>query len=409
MKLDPYLLRLMTIGIAGCFAASVAGAQNFSYPDFSSTAGLTLNGNAAPSGTALRVSSAVISDKGSAFRTLPVDVAAGFDTTFEFAITAQVSGGADGLAFVIQNDPRGPMALGNHAAVMGYGVFMGGAAGIAIANSIVVELDTYLGASWGDFNDNHISVHTVGTAENSASENFSIGWVVPAINMSNAQVHKLRVRYVPGTLEVYLDDLVNPAISTPYDFSSGGTYVGGGSVGGLNLVSGTSAFVGFTAAAGGVWENHDILSWDWTSGAGCPTPANYCSALVSSSGCMPSISSNGVASLANPAGFGVSGLNLEDNKNGLIFFGTTGQNNAPFFGGTLCVLAPLYRLPVQNSGGTGSCTGSSANTLIDYLNHPSGGSALVAGTVVRSQVWFRDPLAAFTVGLSNGLEFTICP
>ncbi len=389
--------------------SGVASAQNFNYPDFSSTAGLTLNGNAAPSGSALRVSSAVISDKGSAFQTLPVSVAGGFDTTIEFLITGQVSGGADGLAFVIHNDPRGPTALGDHAAVMGYGVFMGGAAGIAIANSLVVELDTYFGGMWGDFNDNHISIHTLGTAENSASENFSIGWVVPAINMSDSQVHKLRVRYVPGTLEVYLDDVVNPAISTPYDFSTGGNYVGGGSVGGLNLNAGTSAYVGFTAAAGGVWENHDVLSWDWTSGAACPPAATYCTTLISSSGCVPSIGSTGSASLANPAAFVVSGSNLEDNKNGLVFFGTTGQNNAPFFGGTLCVLAPLYRLPVQNSQGAGSCTGTISNSLVDFLNHPSGGSAVVAGATVQSQVWYRDPQAALTVGLSNGLEFTICP
>ncbi len=141
----------------------------------------------------------------------------------------------------------------------------------------------------------------------------------------------------------------------------------------------------------------------------CPPSTTYCTPLFSSNGCFPSVSSAGTPSLGNPGGFTVTGSALEDNKNGLVFFGTTGQNSAPFFGGTLCVLAPLYRLPVQNSGGSGLCTGSITRSLADYLNHPSGGSALTAGTVVNSQVWFRDPLAPQTVGLSGGLEFVVCP
>ncbi len=145
-------------------------------------------------------------------------------------------------------------------------------------------------------------------------------------------------------------------------------------------------------------------------GCGCTgSVSTYCVSLISSSGCTPSISSTGAPSLANPTGFSVTGSNLEDNKNGIIFFGTTGQNSAPFFGGTLCVAPTLYRLPVQGSGGVGTCTGSISNTLADYLAHPSGGSLVIANQVVNSQVWFRDPFAAQTVGLTNGHEFTVCP
>ena len=141
----------------------------------------------------------------------------------------------------------------------------------------------------------------------------------------------------------------------------------------------------------------------------CPASLTYCTALNSSSGCVPAISSTGVASLGSPTLFTVTGSNLEDNKNGLIFFGTTGQNSVPFFGGTLCVAPTLYRLPVQNSGGASTCAGSISNTLADYLAHPNGGSLVVAGAVINSQTWFRDPAAALTVGLTNGLEFTVCP
>jgi hypothetical protein len=395
---------------AVCALALGARAQSFSYSDFTSTAGLTLNGNAQAVGPALRVSSAVISDKGSAFYSMPVSVASGFETTFTFQITAQAMTGADGFTFVVHNDPRGPAALGNHASALGYGVFTGGGSGIAIANSLVVEFDTFTGSAQGDPNDNHISIHTAGTADNGANETLSLGQHLPLTNMSNGAVHTARIRYLPATgrIEVYLNDLVNPVMNVNYDFGSGGSYLFGGTVGGLSLISGGAAYVGFTASAGGSWENHDILSWDFSGGT-CTPPVSYCTALISSSGCSPAMLASGVPSLANPAGFSAAGTNLEVGQNGLMFFGTTGQNNSPFFGGTLCANPPLYRLLVANTGGSGACTGSLSYTLADFLAHPVGGPLIVSGQVVDCQVWTRDPPAATTVSLSDGLEFVTCP
>ncbi len=143
---------------------------------------------------------------------------------------------------------------------------------------------------------------------------------------------------------------------------------------------------------------------------GCTgSTSSYCVSLISSSGCTPSIGSAGTPSLANPSGFTVTGSNLEATQNGLLFYGVSGQNNVPFFGGTLCVAPTLYRLTVKNSGGAGSCTGSMGYTLAEYLAEPTGGPLLIAGQVVDSQIWFRDPIAAQTVGLTNGHEFTVCP
>jgi hypothetical protein len=144
-------------------------------------------------------------------------------------------------------------------------------------------------------------------------------------------------------------------------------------------------------------------------GQQCASPTAYCTALLSSSGCLPSMASVGTPSISNPFGFTLGANQLEAQQNGLLFFGTTGQDTLPFFGGTLCVLSPLYRLSVQNSGGTTGCDGAIAYTLDEFLNHPTGGPLLVAGTTVDCQVWFRDPPATLTVGLANGLEFTICP
>jgi hypothetical protein len=141
----------------------------------------------------------------------------------------------------------------------------------------------------------------------------------------------------------------------------------------------------------------------------CLPATTYCTNLISSSGCSPAIGASGTPSASNPTGFTVTATNLEVGQNGLMFFGTTGPNNAPFFGGTLCVNPSLYRLTVANAGGGAACTGSLSNTLSDMIAHPTGGPLVVPGTTVNAQVWTRDPPAATTVSLTNGVEFLVCP
>src|SRR5687767_14398061 len=95
------------LAIAACtIPGPLAAAQSFVYPNFSSTSGLTLNGQAASVGNALRVTPAISGAEGSVFADAPVIVNGAFDTSFRFQITALSGSGADGLTFVIQNDPR---------------------------------------------------------------------------------------------------------------------------------------------------------------------------------------------------------------------------------------------------------------------------------------------------------------
>jgi hypothetical protein len=138
------------------------------------------------------------------------------------------------------------------------------------------------------------------------------------------------------------------------------------------------------------------------------TPANYCVSLTSSSGCVPVISGTGSASLSNPTGLTVTSSQIEAQRSGLTFWGVAGSLGVPFQGGTLCVAPALNRLLVQFSGGTTGCTGSYSYTFADYLGHPNGG-LLTGCTEVYSQTWFRDPPASSTVGLTNGLVFTVVP
>ena len=138
-------------------------------------------------------------------------------------------------------------------------------------------------------------------------------------------------------------------------------------------------------------------------------PASYCTSQLTSSACLPLMTSSGTPSLASPGAFSAIAFGLEDNQNGLQFFGTTGAIMSPFFGHVLCVNSPLYRLDVKSTAGHGACTGSLVYTLADVLAHPVGGALVTGGQFVHHQAWFRDPPSNSTIGMTNGLVYTACP
>lgn len=250
--------RIAVAGFVVAFlAAGAVGAQSFSFPNFSSTVGLQMNGSVFQSGNNLRLASSAGNQNGSTYVIFPQSVATGFDTTFSFQITNQTGGGADGFTFIVQNDVLGTAALGvATGSDLAYST---------ISNSLVVEVDTWnSGTPYNDTSANEISVHTNGTGVNSAYETFSIGRTTPATDMSNGLVHTMRILYLPGQLQVFLDNLSTPVINVPYDIVAGGTYLAGGTAPGMSLSFG-QAFVGFTAATGGAFQDMDILSWSFNT------------------------------------------------------------------------------------------------------------------------------------------------
>ncbi|MGE3350361.1 MAG: IPT/TIG domain-containing protein [Planctomycetota bacterium] len=236
-----------------------AAAQDFTYPNFSSTAGLSLNGSAAQSGTSLRLTAPLAIQVGSAWHTAPVSVAEGFETQFQFAMSPSPAG----MAFVVQGSPAGATALGGDMWGLGYGF---GSTTNPITNSLAIEFDCARDGFLNDTSANEISVHTTGALGNSENEGVSIGRVTPTQDFSNNAAHTVRIYYEPGFLQVYLDDLLNPLLTVPFTFESGGTQLTGGSTGGLGL-GGITAWVGFTAATpfGTTGQFADVRAWDWTS------------------------------------------------------------------------------------------------------------------------------------------------
>lgn len=215
-------------------------AQPMRFSHFAEPEGLQLVGDASVFEDRLRLTQAAPGMQGAAWLTAQQQVAMGFDTTFHFQMS---DGIADGFAFVIQN--HRPTALGPGGGGLGYG---GIGHLIGIPNSIAVEFDTFPD-QLGELGP-HISVQTNGTEPNHALSTFSLGWVM-AQQMSDGGKHFARIRYVPGTLAVYLDDHESPVLTTSVDLASL-----------LDLDDGC-AWVGFTAATGFEYQNHDILSWDY--------------------------------------------------------------------------------------------------------------------------------------------------
>jgi hypothetical protein len=219
---------------------------SFAFSDFTSLAGLQLNGDAAKSGTELRLAPQGLGREGagSAWFTTKQTVEQGFDTTFSF----RIAGIADGFAFVIQNSSAS--ALGGTGGDLGYGRALAS----GIPNSIAIEFDIILnGDDPGEPSDNHISVHTRGTQPNSRFEEFSIGAAnLASPNLNDGSVHQGRIKYANGTLQIFVDNLDTPRLSVPTNL---GTL--------LSLDAG-KAFVGLTAGVGAQAANHDILSWSFT-------------------------------------------------------------------------------------------------------------------------------------------------
>jgi hypothetical protein len=142
-------------------------------------------------------------------------------------------------------------------------------------------------------------------------------------------------------------------------------------------------------------------------------PVGYCTAKVNSLGCTPAIRFNGYASLTQPGPFEVLAFNVINNRTGIFFYGKMGRASAPWQGGTLCVNPPVRRTPLVDSGGNPPSGGDDCSGVLrfDFNEWMQAGSdpALVLGTIVDGQFWYRDPQSPSTTGLSSGIEFRVCP
>lgn len=136
----------------------------------------------------------------------------------------------------------------------------------------------------------------------------------------------------------------------------------------------------------------------------------YCTAKLSSAGCLPAVGFAGLPSASAPVPFQITAAQIVSQRLGLLFYGHL-PAGVPFQGGYLCVAPPISRTPVHSSGGNPGhdCTGAFD---FEFNAHIQSGvdPALVAGQEVFCQQWYRDPPSMpSTTGLSDALRFFISP
>jgi hypothetical protein len=233
-------------------AAGAWAAPDFSYGTFAPASGVTVNGAAGFSGGALRLTPASAQQSGSAWHSARVPVAAGFTSSFSFRASdmggsGDASGhvGADGFAFVIQPVSTGAVVLGANG--------RGGNIGYSsLARAVVVEFDTWFNgpATAIEPDGHHVALVSGGMGPVWASTGTMAVGSLEA-TLADGLLHEITVDYDGSVLEVIVDS--RSVLSAPIDIGST-----------LGLSDG-GAFVGFTAATGGGWENHDIVEWDFAT------------------------------------------------------------------------------------------------------------------------------------------------
>lgn len=234
-------------------ASSALGAQTISFPDFSSTAGLQLNGNAFQNGSKLTLTPATFNQGGSAFSTTTVtlNAQASFSTVFAFEILGRggLGGGADGLTFTVQPNANNVGGIG------------GGLGYAGIPNSVAVEFDTFDNGEPGG--SNHVGFDLNGSVNSVVSTpplapdfddaNTWFAWVD-----YDGATDALTARWAQSSIRPAL-----PMLSFTVD---------------LTTVLGTqNVFVGFTAGTGAGFGEHNILSWNFVNEfvpGGAPPPTS---------------------------------------------------------------------------------------------------------------------------------------
>jgi hypothetical protein len=260
----------------------------FDYPNFSSTAGLTLSGIATTNGSNLQLTPSTTFQSGAAYSSNVVTLGANdaFSTTFQFQFSNPVdnysdSSPADGIAFSIDLPPcttpstcpptagfgNGGLGYMQNTTQLSFGVaFVAGQRGVqgeSIVGNHVATLGNYSTTETNVTNPYGVSNCGFGSAYLSAG------------CMANGDVWTANIIYDGSNLTVKLFDPAEGATTTVLnavpvnimsDLCSGWPSYQG-------PCPGTNVFVGLTGSTGGNAEAQDILSWTLTDGASQGTSA----------------------------------------------------------------------------------------------------------------------------------------
>ncbi len=298
---------------------------------------------------ALELTQGISSQASSVWYTTPQNVAAGFTVWYAFRISNASSPTGDGLAFVIQNALGGGVINNSlvNCAETGSGLTaLGGAGGClgygAIDNSIAFEADTFPDSydPWDfavyDYDDNHIALQGCGPGLANSPAHYTSNLVSPLVPTSclvdlggmyaiasnpsssagtvgdyiaNGNPHQIVIVYngpddsPANYLYVYLDPAFNAGTHTPV---AGSTPIFSGPyniANSINLNSGT-AYVGFTGATGGSYEQNELMGFTFTQHNYVNT--NYTLAVSTAGSGSGTVSGSNCSTATYPSGTAVT-------------------------------------------------------------------------------------------------------
>ncbi len=144
-------------------------------------------------------------------------------------------------------------------------------------------------------------------------------------------------------------------------------------------------------------ENSCIGPW-------CTGPAGYCAANPNQTGQTAQIAGSGSTSIAANS-FTLSATQMPANKTGFFLYGKA-PTQVTLGNGFRCIDGQFFRLPVQNTGSTGSFS-----RTLNFTQAPfnSGAGQIFPGTQLYFQAYYRDTGFGAGVNLTGGVRVPFCP
>ncbi len=192
-----------------------------------------MNGDCAVADKRLRISPSKPNQSGACWFNKKMGLKNGFETEFTFLINGNDTkeNGGDGFTFVLQN--QGTNTARAEGDAIGYQ---------KIKNAIVFEFDTHKDAD--DKTRNQVALMEYIAGKNTYERKSTVH-EIPELN--DGKEHFARIEYRDGWLHFFLDSYIFPVLSSRIDL--------------ISVLGVDQTWIGFTAASGKAYSNHDILAW----------------------------------------------------------------------------------------------------------------------------------------------------
>ena len=134
----------------------------------------------------------------------------------------------------------------------------------------------------------------------------------------------------------------------------------------------------------------------------------YCTGKLNSNGCTPTLSWSGTAGSFARNDFVLEAEGVINNTVGLLLWGREARE-IPFQGGTLCLGGPLRRGDLLFSGGNPSGSDCSGKLRFHVSRRFLQSPPIDGFESLHAQFWYRDPSSSYGAGLTNAVQFGLCP